>query len=126
MCRAEAKCLSADDGCLLSNNNHLQKLVLIMSIGQQNKYRKHSFSGSLFMAAHVRRKTFSFSMNRSPVREPDAVRGRRQGCTYRGGTESTGAAAVSRSPAPPPCLVTFPPSFQHVSVPKLKKLRFNN
>lgn len=60
MCRAEAKRLSADDGCLLSNNNRLQRLVLIMSVGQQNKYRMHNFSGSPFMAAHVRRKTFVF------------------------------------------------------------------
>lgn len=64
-------------------------------------------------------------MNRSPVREPDAVRGRRQGCTYREGTESTSAAAVSRSPAPSLPLHSFPPVFRHVSVPKLKKLRFN-
>lgn len=64
-------------------------------------------------------------MNRSPVREPDAVRGRRQGCTYREGTDSTSAAAVSRSPAPSLPLHIFP-SVRHVSVPKLKKLRFNN
>lgn len=60
MWHAEAKRLSADDWCFLSNNNRLQKLVLIMSIGQQNKYRMDNFSGSLFMAAHVRWKTFLF------------------------------------------------------------------
>lgn len=96
-----------------------------MSIGQQNKYRMHNFSGSLFMVAHVRWKTFLFLWIAPPCESLMLCVGVVKAAPI---AKALSQPALLRFPAlqPLPSLFTFSPSVRNLSVPKLKKLRFNN